>query len=686
MANDITKVEKAHHIEILNDASLQLLGIKEEKEIYRILVSAITKIVPGIYCVVSKLQSDDMNFRIVHSCGLDNYMQTIKLLLGKDPYEMDFPFKDLAEEHRKGFDSRKLYHFEDGLYGLSVGAINKTLCRTIEKIIGISDIYATSFYLEDHFFGGISLFIPKRVMKSGIMDEKAILAIETLSNLASVLIQKQRYNDALVQSRMVAEAGYSRTNLLLGNLTDIAWKANGDGSNIVDLKNNFKDFYGHPVEDFQVNSNLWTDLVHPDDKDLIKKSGEELFRNGQSMAEYRVVRPDGSIIWLNDRKSIVYNEEGKAIMMGGIAKDITDKKRLEEELQIKNFALDVSPVAIGLADLNGILFFANEAFVNLWGYTCKEEILGKHISNFAFSKEQMNDVLKTIKEGKIYWGEGRSVRLNETSFESIISATMVKHNGVSLCLMAVFTDITDQKIMERKLQEMILSKDKLFSIIAHDLKSPLSAFLGLTNVLVNESDSLTTEDRLTYIDLLHKSAVSTYILLENLLEWSQLQTSTYEVHKNYFSLKSLIEECIALYAATANNKLITIKHDVADEVQVFVDGNSLKTILRNLLNNALKYTNEGGTVTIHALQKVDEIELSIQDTGIGIKPEILNKLFQVGESTSTPGTNREKGTGLGLIICRELLDRNGGAIQVESEVGKGTIFRIQLPDLVSPAQ
>lgn len=543
MANNHTKREKAPLVEILNNASLQLLQIKEEKDIYSILVSAITKIVPGIYCAVSKLQTDDMNFRIVHTCGLENFMQAIKLLLGKDPYEMNFPFKDLADEHRLGFDSRKLYHLEDGLYGLTVGAINKTLCNAIEKVIGISDIYATSFYLDDHFFGGLSLFIPKRVMNSGIMDEEAILAIETLSNFASVLIQKQRFND---------------------------------------------------------------------------------------------------------------------------------------ELKIKNFALDVSPVAVGLADLNGILFFANEAFVKLWGYTCKEDVLGKHVSTFAFSKEQVHDVLNTIKEGNVYWGEGHSVRLNGTTFDSIISATMVKHEKVSLCLMAAFTDITEQKVIEKKLQDLLLSKDKFFSIIAHDLKSPFNTFLGFSELLANEYEIINEKERLLYINMLRDSAVNTFKLLENLLEWSRLQINTYEFHKEHFSLKNLVDECIALYAATAEKKHLTIINLIPAQVNMFVDGNSIKTVFRNLLNNALKYTYEGGFVTFTSQLREGVVEISIQDTGIGINPEILEKLFQVGENISTPGTKKEKGTGLGLILSKELVERNDGCIHVESKVGIGTTFIVQL--------
>lgn len=675
-----TRVEHNDQIlEVLNSTSIQLLEIKQEEEIFKVMAEAIGKLLPGAYSVVSKLQADDMNFRVVHTHGLDKFVDAIRMLIGKNPYEIDFPFKDLESQHREGFISRKLYYLEDGLYGLSVGAIPRAACRAIEKLVGISQIYAISFYMENNYFGGISIWLPKRIIKRGGLSPEVALAIETLSNYASVLIQKFRNNQELRQSQKKLENSYNKFNLLLNNLTDIAWRANGDGSNLEDLNQSFERIYGHTTQEFSENPNLWYEQIHPDDLEIYQKSADELFRNGNAKAEYRVKRKDGSTIWLNDRKSIIYDEEGKPILMGGIAKDITDRKKLEDELKIKNYALDLSPVAVGLADFDGKLIFANEAFVKLWNYPSKEDVLGKHVSAFAHSKQQMETVLNTIREGGIYWGEGQSVKCDGSLFDSIISATMVKHDGVPLCLMATFTDISEQKRLEGKLNEMIMAKDQLFSIIAHDLKSPFNTFLGFTHILSNDYSHIKDEDRITYIHLIRDSADSTYKLLENLLEWSRLQTSTYEVHSVRFKLKNLIDECTALYAATAENKRITVLNQVDAHATVFVDGNALTTVLRNLLNNALKYTKDGGIIRFTSQQTGSLVDLSVQDNGIGIKPELLSKLYHIGETVSTPGTNHETGTGLGLILCKELLERNNGSLHVESVYGEGTTFHVRLP-------
>ena len=561
MARDVihSLESKPSIVEVLNETSLQLLEIKEESEIYKILASAIARIIPGAKCFVSKLQPDQKSFRIVQMYGVDKLLPSAKLILGKDPYELDLPFDELLQKHKQAFESRKLFRFEEGIYGLSVGTINKMTCKAIEKLVGISDIFTTLFYLDDTYFGGVSILVPKRVMKSGIMNQEVLLAIETLSNLASVLIQKLQANEELIHSRKTLETSSSRFNLLINNLTDIAWRANGDGSEVEDLNNSFERIYGHSADEIKQYPNLRMDMAHPEDKQIVANLMDGLYRNGNVTAEYRIVRPDGKVTWLNDRVSIIYDENRIPIMMGGIAKDIT----VQKELQLK-------------------------------------------------------------------------------------------------------------------LQGIISAKDIVLSIIAHDLRSPFNSFIGFTEILANENNTITDEVRLTYINLLHDSAVSTYKLLENLLEWSRLHLSNYEIQKEDICLKFVIDDCISLYKATAEKKKITVINQISDETNVYVDVNSINTIIRNLLNNALKYTPEDGRITFSSMQKQNVVEISIQDTGLGIKPEMLNKLFNIGENTSTLGTKMEKGTGIGLVLCKELLDKNGGTLQVETELGKGSTFTLRL--------
>jgi PAS domain S-box-containing protein len=664
----------------------RLLDVTDEKEVYNIIADGIKSILPGSYFLVSKLQPDDMNFRIIESYGFEKYFDIILLVVGKDPFTIDFPFKDLTELQFQAFESRKVYHFPGGIYDLSNGVLNKFICKSIEKLLSITDVCAISFYLDKKYYGGITFFLPDSLIKSGIMNKDAELAIEIIANAASAVIQKLRDSTDRQKYQQELFISQSRFNQLIGQLTDVIWKANIDGSEISDLANSFEKHYGRPSSAFRENPNLWIDSTHPDDREIVTASGTKLFQTGNSVSEYRVIKPDGTIVWFHDRKSIVYDADGKPVGMGGIATDITERKLIEEDLKVKNYALNASPTAIGLADLNGVITYINDAYVDLWGYSNKNEIVGKNITEFTRSKALVSDVMKSIFEGKSFKGEGSSVNKNGKSFNFIISAKVVKSKGRPICLIALFNDITELKQIEAKLNENQQSliesnntKDKFFSIIAHDLKSPFNGILGFSDILETEYNDLDDETRLEYIKIINTSSKNTFKLLENLLEWSRLQQNGIVIRKEELNIKDLVNECIAPYSLNAFNKNITIITNIPDDVFINVDCNSMKTVFRNLLNNALKYTPDNGKIIIDLKVLNDEIEIDFTDNGVGIGPNRLSKIFSIGETKSTLGTANEKGTGLGLILCKELISKNSGKISVESEIGVGSVFKIVIP-------
>lgn len=322
-------------IEIINRISGQLIKIDEELQIYQIMNDGIREIIPEVYFLITKLQPDDMNFRITHSFGFDKFINPIQVLLGKNPFEMDFPFSDLDDTKQKAFESGKLFHFEDGLYDLVNGKINKTICKTIERILGISQIYAISFSVEKKHFGSASFFIPKETIESGLIGEETKLAIETIAFQASQAIDGLRHIHALREKNNDLIITQSRFTQLVNLMNDIVWKANGDGTEIIDLNNSFEKYYGFPASDFSKNPNLWFEVIHPEDKEIAQQASQNLFSKGKAECEYRIIRPDGKIIWLHDRKSVVFDSEGNPVQMGGVATDITEKKVLEEQLSLK---------------------------------------------------------------------------------------------------------------------------------------------------------------------------------------------------------------------------------------------------------------------------------------------------------------------------------------------------------------
>ncbi len=232
---------------------------------------------------------------------------------------------------------------------------------------------------------------------------------------------------------------------------------------------------------------------------------------------------------------------------------------------------------------------------------------------------------------------------------------------------------------QKELKDLNATKDKFFSIIAHDLKSPFNHLLGLTEIIQDRSREVNNKEIQELAALIHKSAKQGRDLLDNLLEWSRSQIGARDFRPDNTELFDIVNKAISFVEHIASQKDISIVNSIKKDTVVRADVNMLNTILRNLLNNAIKFTKQGGFVKIYARERKEVVEVTVEDNGIGISKSTLSKLFKIDENPSTPGTNNEKGTGLGLILCREFVERHGGTIYVESERGKGSKFIFTLP-------
>jgi signal transduction histidine kinase/CheY-like chemotaxis protein len=269
-----------------------------------------------------------------------------------------------------------------------------------------------------------------------------------------------------------------------------------------------------------------------------------------------------------------------------------------------------------------------------------------------------------------------------------ISGTPVKDkNGNVWASLVSFTDITERKrvdteikIKNEELLKINAEKDKFFSIIAHDLRSPFNAFLGLTRMMEEELPSLTLDEIKTFAVSLRKSANMLFHLLENLLEWSRMQRGLISFKPETFLLSAEVAASIELVQDAAEKKLIEIRQEIPDNLIVNADAQMFESLMRNLIFNAIKFTPKTGRITI-AAKKISEtmLEISISDTGIGMDQHLMNKLFRLEEQTHRRGTEGEPSTGLGLIICKDFVEKHGGTIRVESEVGKGSTFYFTIP-------
>ncbi len=244
-------------------------------------------------------------------------------------------------------------------------------------------------------------------------------------------------------------------------------------------------------------------------------------------------------------------------------------------------------------------------------------------------------------------------------------------------------EIEEQQMNVEKLnadlKEANSTKDKFFSIVAHDLKNPFNSLLVLSKLLLDDYDTFTNEERKQFINQIKSSAENTYSLLQNLLSWASTQSGKAVIIKEKIDISRLSDEAITLLKPIAKNKKITLNSQIGEDVSAFADKNMISTVLLNLVSNAVKFTPHKGKIEVNAYDKNNHVEIEISDTGVGISSKNLDKLFKPDVKFHTVGTDKEKGTGLGLILCKEFIEKNDGEIWVESTEGKGSQFYFSLP-------
>jgi len=234
-----------------------------------------------------------------------------------------------------------------------------------------------------------------------------------------------------------------------------------------------------------------------------------------------------------------------------------------------------------------------------------------------------------------------------------------------------------------ELHELNVTKDRFFSIIAHDLRGPMGGFMGLTDLLTEELSNMSMAEIQEFLGSMRDSATNLFKLLENLLQWARVQQGGIILSRERVLFHPIVIESLEMIQESAKKKGITIICDISEELEVFADSNLIQAIIRNLVSNAIKFSARGGTVSISAKITEDEnVEISVKDMGIGMNPFMVENLFRIDIKNGRPGTEGEQSTGLGLLLCKEFIEKHGGHIKVESEVGKGSVFTFNIPPVL----
>jgi PAS domain S-box-containing protein len=457
---------------------------------------------------------------------------------------------------------------------------------------------------------------------------------------------------------------------------------------------------------------------------------QSIIRTGQSiLKEEKLTRKDCSDVWFSAMKMPLRDNDGKIIGTFGISRDITGRKRSE----LENYALFEIIQGITSTDkldellklihnsLGKVVYaencfvalkdqasglFSFPYFVDKVDTTPIPASMGKSCSDYVFRTVKPLLLNQKKFDSLVEQGEVELIGSNSPSWIGIPLQTPSKVIGVlvlqhyekenvysendlkflvsigSQIAIAIERKKAEEEISYKNEQLQLINaeKDKFFSIIAHDLRGPLSAFVDATQILTEEIQNMDLEEIKDITMSMKTSASNIYGLLENLLEWSRLRRGAMDFVPENLNLKKKIETSIDVLSESARKKRIGLTTSIPGELEIRADVQMFDTIVRNLISNAIKFTNSGGKVNVTANYNGDHyIVVKISDSGIGMTAELRNKLFQIDEKTSRPGTEGETSTGLGLLLCKEFIEKHGGKIWVESTVGQGSTFSFSLP-------
>lgn len=476
---------------------------------------------------------------------------------------------------------------------------------------------------------------------------------------------------------------------------------------------------GYNPQDFIDDKNLLHKIVSPKDKHICQEHINSCHStNTAKKVKFRITTKSGVTRWISHICFPIIKNDVNTKIRRVTNIDITDEKGNEDWFKLKSKALEVAPIGIMITDVKGKILWINSAFSRITGYTSIEVIgqspsmLKSDIHGPGFFKKMWG----TILSGKTWKGEiVNRKKTGEDYYEGMTISPVSNNNGKITHFIAIKEDITERKNAEEQIQryieeiyenkdlveqnahelvelnvkleqseekltELNANKDRFFSIIAHDLKNPFTALIGYTEMMMADFDDFSQEEILEFITTIHKTSKNVFSLLEGLLDWSRLQLGSLTLEPKNLNLYNIGEKVYDLYENNVKQKGITLINSLDKNTIVFADENALFTTLRNLVSNAIKFTPHNGEIK-YTSKIIDDkfCEITVQDSGIGMDEKTMDKLFKIEVHHTTVGTDKEKGTGLGLLLCKDLIEKSGGKIKVESEIGKGSKFIFTFP-------
>jgi signal transduction histidine kinase/TPR repeat protein len=497
---------------------------------------------------------------------------------------------------------------------------------------------------------------------------------QALGNIGMIYFKQLDYEKALNYYNQATETGkkYGNKNVYLTNLANVA--------NVYSIQKN----YVKAIECYKISIGLCQEI---NDKTALAFNMGNLGEMYHSMALDLVKTPDASKTKINDYNKLAIEYLRKSIIL------FTE---LKSGNSLSNSLLNLSTVYKEMKDYKN-------------GYECLYDSYFLRDSLFTFENQKKLKDMEDKRDRELKEKEIKILQQEKQTQFAYIILLFVLFIGVLAVSIILFRmnkykkqtnkELTENKNKietlnhnllennnkliesEKNLIELNNIKDKFFSIIAHDLRNPISSFKVILESMTENYEDFDEGERIEYLNLLRNSSRYLSDLLENLLTWSRSQRGTLEFSPIEFDIKYLIDNNISLSEQIAISKNINIIQEYPSRLKCFGDINMLSTVMRNLISNAIKFSHKGGEIKVKAYQEKDSnfIVISVSDNGVGMTPEIVQNLFKIDAQITNLGTNDEKGTGLGLILCKEFVEKHGGKIYIDTVIGKGSIFYVKIP-------
>jgi len=470
------------------------------------------------------------------------------------------------------------------------------------------------------------------------------------------------------------------------------WEVFRDSNNVVVYCSpSVEKVLGYTADEY-IRNVTHIDFIHQEDYEFVMSEYKRLL-NGEfpDPISFRVIRKTGEVIWVETAGQPIYTSQGKYIGFRTSTRDISRMKETEFALKKseEKFKKLVQFMDEGVirTDNFGNINLANNAIAKIFEYNSPDEMIDRHVTDLypAETRDKMSQEL-SIMHQLCNYEIFTKTRLGREVYLLCNIKEIHNEKGELFGREGIIRDITESKLIEMALKkseadlkDANVTKEKFISILAHDLKTPFSGLVNLTGLLRTNIDSYSKEKIDKFLTLINEASTSTYLLLEELLEWARTRQDKIEFNPETTVLLRIIDDCVTLLANSFTEKNIHIDLDISQEIQVKVDRNMLRTIVRNLITNAIKFTPRSGQVSLSAVKKASMVEITVSDTGMGMDSRTMQSLFKIGETRSRNGTNGERGTGFGLLLCKEFVEKHGGTIHVESEVGRGSTFIFTMP-------